>query len=82
MERGVNCWHRSQVPDQRMEQSMGYAGSMGVMLMDKLAGVCEWSEERFTEVRTDLRRIEQDVAGGRRWCQGYGYLLTTNTGCP
>ena len=67
LERGVNRWHRSQVPDWRMEQAMGYSGSVGVMLMDELAGVCERSEERFTEVRTDLGRVEQDVARGRRW---------------
>ena len=67
LERGVNHWHQSQVPDRRMEQSMGYTGSVGVMLMDELAGVCEWSEERFTMVRTDLGRVEQDVARGRRW---------------
>ena len=67
LERGVNRWHRSQVPDQRMEQAMGYSGSVGVMLMDELVGVCERSEERFTKVRTNLGRVEQDVARGRRW---------------
>ena len=67
LERGVNRWHRHQVPDRRMEQAMGYSGAVGVMLMDKLAGVCERSEERFTEVRTDLGRVEQDVVRGRRW---------------
>ena len=68
LERGVNRWHRHQIPDRRMEQSMGYSGAVGVMLMDELARVCERSEERFTEVRMDL---------GRHWGQGVNYPVGT-----
>ena len=47
LERGLNCQAWGEYPDRRMEQGMGYTSSIGTMLMDELAGVCERNEERL-----------------------------------
>ena len=62
LERGLNCRARGEFPDRRMEQGMGYSISVGTMLMDKLASHCEKSEARFTGVRTDLGKVETELA--------------------
>ena len=41
LSRGVDHRHHRQHPDRQMEQGMGYAGAVGMMLMDEMAGVCE-----------------------------------------
>lgn len=46
---------------------MGYSMSVGVSLMDELAHICEQSERRFTEVRTDLGKAETQVNAGQAW---------------
>ena len=46
---------------------MGYTSAVGMMLMDEVAGVCERNEVRFTEVRTDLGKVETDLDNARRW---------------
>ena len=61
LERGPNCRAWGEYPDRRMEQGMGYSASVGMMLMDKIAGHCERSERRFTEVRTDLGKVETEL---------------------
>ena len=38
---------------------MGYTSSVGMMLMDEWAGVCERNKERFTGVRTNLGKVEE-----------------------
>ena len=57
--RGLDCRARGERPDRRMEQGMGYSATIGTVLMDELAGVCERNEERFTRVRTDLGKVEE-----------------------
>ena len=49
---------------------MGYSTSVGTMVMDELAGHCERSEKRFTEVRTDLGKVETELATARGWSVG------------
>ena len=61
LERGLNCWAQGEYPDRRMEQGMGYTSSVGMMLMDELAGMCKRNEERFTGIRTDLGKLEMEV---------------------
>ena len=65
--RGLNCWVRGEYPDRRMEQGMGYTRAIGTMLMDKLAGVCERNKERFTRVRTDLGKVEEEIGKACDW---------------
>ena len=67
LERGLNCWVRGEYPDRRMEQGMGYTSSIGMMLMDKLVGVCERNKERFTRVRTNLGKVEEEIGKARDW---------------
>ena len=45
-----------------MEQSLGYAASVGTVVMDELASTCERAEVRFTGVRTDIGILENDTA--------------------
>ena len=58
---------RGERPDRRMEQGMGYSAAIGTVLMDELAGVCERNEERFTGVRTDLGKVEEEIGKARDW---------------
>ena len=67
LERGLNHWAQGEYPDRRMEQGMGYTTSVGMMLMDKIAGHCERSKKRFTKVRTDLGKVETKLATARGW---------------
>ena len=46
---------------------MGYTATVGMVLMDELAGVCERNEERFTGVRTDLGKVEEEVRKAPDW---------------
>ena len=52
---------RGEHPNRRMEQGMGYSAAIGMVLIDKLAGVCERNEERFTGVHTDLGKVEEEL---------------------
>ena len=61
LERGLNCQAQGEYSNRRMEQGMGYTSSVGMMLMDKLVGVCERNKERFTGVRTDLGKVEEEI---------------------
>ena len=72
LERGLNCRAQGEYPDRRMEQGMGYSASVGTMLMDKLTSHCEKSERRFTEVRTDLGKVETKLETARGWSYGIG----------
>ena len=65
--RGVCCWHQGQVPNRWMEQAMGYAGAVGMMLMDKVAGVCEQAEGHFTGIWTDIGKVETELEKAREW---------------
>ena len=65
--RGVCCWHRGQAPDGWMEQAMGYAGAVGTMLMDEMAGICGRAEERFTGIRTDIGKLETELLKAQDW---------------
>ena len=58
---------RGERPDRRMEQGMGYSAAIGTVLMDELAGVCERNEERFTGVRTDLSKVEEELGKACDW---------------
>ena len=62
---GLDHWARGERPDRRMEQGMGYSAAIGTVLMDELAGVCERNEERFTGVRTNLGKVEEEL--GKAW---------------
>ena len=64
---GLDCRARGERPDRRMEQGMGYTSAVGTMLMDELAGVCERNEERFTGVRTDLGKVEEEIRKAHDW---------------
>ena len=64
---GLDRWARGECPDRRMEQGMGYSAAIGTVLMDELAGVCERNEERFTRVRTDLGKVEEELGKARDW---------------
>ena len=61
LERGVNRRARGEIPDRRMEQSMGYAAAVGTMCVDEIAGLSERTEARFTGVRTDLGKVETEL---------------------
>ena len=65
--RGLDRRARGERPDRRMEQGMGYSAAIGTVLMDELAGVCERNEERFTGVRTDLGKVEEEIGKARDW---------------
>ena len=65
--RGLDRQARGERPDRRMEQGMGYSAAIGTVLMDELAGVCERNEERFTGVRTDLGKVEEELGKARDW---------------
>ena len=62
LERGLNCRAQGEFLDRRMEQGMGYSASVGTMLMDELASHCEKSEAWFTGVRTNLGKVETELA--------------------
>ena len=64
---GLDHWARGECPDRRMEQGMGYSTAIGTVLMDKLAGVCKRNEERFTGVRTDLGKVEEELGKACDW---------------
>ena len=65
--RGLDRRARGERPDRRMEQGMGYSAAIGTVLMDELAGVCERNEERFTGVRTNLGKVEEELGKARDW---------------
>ena len=65
--RGVRCQHWGQAPDGWMEQAMGYTGAVGTMLMDEMAGICGRAEERFTDIRTDIGKLETELLKARDW---------------
>ena len=65
--RGIHHWHQGQIPDGQMEQAMGYASSIGMMLMDKMAGVCGRAEERFTGIWTDIGKLETELLKAHDW---------------
>ena len=46
---------------------MGYSTAIGTVLMDKLAGVCKRNKERFTGIRTDLGKVEEEIGRARDW---------------
>ena len=65
--RGVCHRHWGQVPDGWMEQVMGYAGAVGMMLMDEMAGICGRVEEMFTAIRMDIGKLEMELLKARDW---------------
>ena len=65
--RGVRRRHWGQAPDGRMEQAMGYAGAVGTMLMDEMAGICGRVEERFTGIQTDIGKLEMELLKAQDW---------------
>ena len=67
--RGVRRRHRGQAPDRGMEQAMGYAGAVGTMLMDEMAGICGRAEERFTGIRMDIGKLETELLKAWDWSQ-------------
>ena len=46
---------------------MGYAGSIGTMLMDEMASVCGQAEERFTGIRMDIGKLETELLKAHDW---------------
>ena len=68
---GLDHQARGEYPDRWMEQGMGYSAAIGTVLMDELAGVCERNEERFTGIRTDLGKVEEEISRAHDWCQGH-----------
>ena len=54
---------------------MGYTTSVGMMLMDKITGHCERSKKRFTKVRTDLGKVETELAMAQGWSVGVNEKL-------
>ena len=64
---GLCHWHWGQAPDGWMEQAMGYAGAVGTMLMDEMAGMCGRAEERFTGIRTDISKLEMELLKACDW---------------
>ena len=40
---------------------------MGTVLMDKMAGICKRSEERFTRVQTDLGKVDVELSSACNW---------------
>ena len=73
--RGLDHQHRHQIPDRRMEQSLGYAAAMGTLVMNKLASTCERAEARFTGVCTDLGIMENDTTILGDWVRMMGNRL-------
>ena len=73
--RGLDHRHQHQIPDRRMEQSMGYSAAMGTLVMDELASTCERAEAQFTGVRTDLGIVENDTAIIQDWVRVMGDQL-------
>ena len=65
--RSLDRWARGERPDRRMEQGMGYSAAIGTVLMDELAGVCERNKARFTRVRTDLGKVEEELGKAHDW---------------
>ena len=65
--RGVCHWHWGQALDGRMEQAMGYTGAVGMMLMDKMAGICGRVEERFTGIRMDIGKLKTELLKAQDW---------------
>ena len=65
--RGLNYRVRGEYPNRWMEQVMGYSAAIGTVLMDDLAGVCERNEERFTGVRTNLGKVEEELEKAHDW---------------
>ena len=46
---------------------MGYTSAIGTMLMDEMAGVCGWAEERFTGIQTDIGKLETELLKAHDW---------------
>ena len=65
--RGIHHRHWGQIPDGRMGQAMGYAGAVGTMLMDEVAGICGRVEERFTGIRTNIGKLEMELLKAHDW---------------
>ena len=65
--RGVCCRHWGQAPDGQMEQATGYTGAVGTMLMDEMVGICGRVEERFTDIWTDIGKVEMELLKARDW---------------
>ena len=65
--RGVRHRHQGQIPDGQMEQVVGYAGAIGMMLMDEVAGICGRAEERFTSIRMDISKLEMELLKAQDW---------------
>ena len=67
LERGVNRRHRHQIPDRRMEQSMGYTAAVGTMLLDEVASLTERADARVEWVHTSVKVLERDLDRSRQW---------------
>ena len=65
--RGIHHQHRCQAPDGWMEQAMGYTSAVGTMLMDEMAGICGRAEERFTNIRMDIGKLEMELLKAHDW---------------
>ena len=65
--RGICHRYRGQAPDGRMEQAMGYTSAIGMMLIDKMAGICGRAEERFTSIRMDIGKLEMELLKAHDW---------------
>ena len=65
--RGICHQHRGQALDGQTEQAMGYASAIGMMLMDEMAGVCGRAEERFTDIRKDIGKLESELLKACDW---------------
>ena len=65
--RGVRRRHWGQALDGRMEQVMGYASAVGMVLMDEMVGVCGRAEERFTSIRMDIGKLEMELLKAWDW---------------
>ena len=64
---GLNHRVRGEYPNRWMEQGMGYSATIGMALMDELAGVCKRNEERFTGVQMDLGKVEEEIGKAHDW---------------
>ena len=56
LERGLNHRAQGEFPDRRMEQGMGYSASVGIMIMDELAG--HWSMGVNKKIKGMERHIQ------------------------
>ena len=65
--RGLDHRTRGEYPNRRMEQGMGYPAAIGMVLMDKLAGVCKRNKERFTGIQTNLGKVETEIGRAHDW---------------